>query len=350
MKILITGNLGYIGPVVVKYLKDNFLGYKIYGLDTGFFSHSLTAVNYMPEVYLESQIFKDVRSVTIEDFRDFDSVVHLSAISNDPMGKEFEKVTKEINQDSSVAIAKLCSQAGVKNFVFASSCSMYGQAEGDKAKSEQDPTNPLTAYAKSKIGTEEALKAIDLGDMVVTSLRFATACGMSPRLRLDLMLNDFVACALTSGEITVLSDGSPWRPLIDVKDMARAISWALKRPESNGGKFLAVNAGSNLNNHQVKDFANMVKEVMPITKVSINLDAPPDKRSYKVDFSLFKTLAPDYQPQVNLRQSIEELTLGIKRINDLNSNFRDSKYMRLVMLRSLISSNQINHDLFWINK
>ena len=206
MKVLITGNLGYVGPVLVKYLKDNYENYKVYGLDTGFFSHSLTAVDYMPEVYLENQAFKDVRSATIDDFRGFDSVVHLSGISNDPMGKEFEKVTKEINQDSTVAIAKLCSQAGVKNFVFASSCSMYGQAEGGKPKSEQDSTNPLTAYARSKIGSEEALKTLDLGDMVVTSLRFATACGMSSRLRLDLMLNDFVACALTSGEINEITE------------------------------------------------------------------------------------------------------------------------------------------------
>ena len=155
-------------------------------------------------------------------------MVHLSAVSNDPMGNKFEAVTGDINQKASVRIAQLAADRGVKNFVFASSCSMYGYAEGG-ARKESDPTNPLTAYARSKIGSEKAFAELDLGGMTVTSLRFATACGMSDRLRLDLVLNDFVACAIASGEITVLSDGTPWRPLIDVEDMARAISWAIVR-------------------------------------------------------------------------------------------------------------------------
>ena len=168
---------------------------------------------------------------------------------------------------------------------------MYGCAEGG-ARKEIDATNPLTAYARSKIGTENALKQMDLNGMTVTCLRFATACGMSDRLRLDLVLNDFVACAVTSGEITVLSDGSPWRPLIDVEDMARAIAWAIARPSSQGGRFLAVNVGRDEWNYRVRDLAEAVATAVPGTKVSINTEAPPDQRSYKVDFSLFKALAP----------------------------------------------------------
>ena len=163
---------------------------------------------------------------------------------------------------------------------------MYGYTQGG-ARKETDPTNPLTAYARSKIGTENALKQMDLGGMTVTSLRFATACGMSDRLRLDLVLNDFVACAVTSGEITVLSDGTPWRPLIDVEDMSRAIAWAVQRSAADGGHFLAVNVGRDEWNYQVKDLAAAVAAAVPGTKVSINTAAPPDKRSYKVDFSLF---------------------------------------------------------------
>src|SRR5262249_19781664 len=156
--------------------------------------------------------------------------------------------------------------------------------------------NPLTAYARSKIATEASLRQLDLAGMTTTSLRFATACGMSDRVRLDLVLNDFVACALTSGEISVLSDGTPWRPLINVRDMARAIEWAISRKAETGGQFLALNVGSDCWNYQVKDLAYAVADSVPGTKVSINTAAPPDGRSYKVDFGLFGELAPKHQP------------------------------------------------------
>ena len=197
-------------------------------------------------------MFGDIREFPAELLDGVDAVVHLSAISNDPMGNKFEAVTGEINRDATVRIARLAAERGVKSFVFASSCSMYGYAEGG-ARKETDPTNPLTAYARSKIGSEKAMAELDRKGMLVTSLRFATACGMSDRLRLDLVLNDFVACAITSGEITVLSDGTPWRPLIDVEDMARAILWAIRRKPDKGGEFLAVNAGRDESNYQVRE-------------------------------------------------------------------------------------------------
>lgn len=346
-KIFITGNMGYIGPVLVKHLKENYEDLKIIGCDTGFFANSLTGENFFPENFIDIQLFKDVRHLSVEDLNGCDSVIHLAAISNDPMGKEFQNVTKEINQNSSIKLANLSAQAGVKNFVFASSCSMYGKADDDVPKTEIDITNPLTAYAKSKIGTEDELEIIDSKDMIITSLRFATACGMSDRLRLDLVLNDFVACAITSGEITVLSDGSPWRPLIDVKDMSRAIDWGMFRTGENGGKFLKVNAGADMNNYQVKDLAAMVKEIIPNTKISINKNALPDKRSYKVGFGLFKKLAPNFQPIVNLSQSVEELYNGIKKMGLKENNFRESKYMRLIMLKKLLNNNLINNELYW---
>ena len=178
-------------------------------------------------------------------------MVHLAAISNDPMGVRFEAVTDEINHRASLAVAEAARDAGVKRFVFASSCSVYGLAAGD-ARKETDPLNPLTAYARSKIAAEEGLKQMDRGGMGVTCLRFATACGMSPRLRLDLVLNDFVAGALASGEVSVLSDGTPWRPLIDVRDMARAIEWAITGGGVDAGGFLSINAGSDDWNVQVQ--------------------------------------------------------------------------------------------------
>ncbi|MFT0877370.1 SDR family oxidoreductase [Rhodopseudomonas sp. G2_2311] len=346
MRVLITGNMGYVGPVLARSLHESEVGVEIVGFDTGFFGHSLTGAELLPETVLSRQYFGDVREFSEDLLTGVDAVVHLAAVSNDPMGKEFEEVTGAINRDASVRIAKLAAVAGVKNFVFASSCSMYGAADGGPRK-ETDPTNPLTAYARSKIGTEDDLRNADLGDMVFTSLRFATACGMSDRLRLDLVLNDFVACAVTSGEITVLSDGTPWRPLIDVADMARAVSWAIRRPASNGGAWLAVNAGRSENNYQVRDLAESVARHVPGTKVSINTAAPPDKRSYQVDFSLFKSLAPDSLPQVSLDQSITRLLAGFERMKFADKDFRNSPYMRLNTLRRHMAAGRLGSDLRW---
>jgi nucleoside-diphosphate-sugar epimerase len=254
-------------------------------------------------------------------------------------------VTMEINQDSSISLARRAAQAGVRNYVFASSCSVYGVASGGPRK-ESDPLNPMTAYARSKIGTERELAAFD-GDMAVTCLRFATACGMSDRLRLDLVLNDFVACALSQHRITVLSDGTPWRPLIDVEDMARAIDWAITRSADNGGRYLAVNVGSDDRNYQVRDLAHAVAESVGDTEVSINLDAPADSRSYQVDFARFASLAPAHQPQVTLARSIANLTEGLRRMGFSDAQFRSSNLIRLNVLQDHIAHKRLNANFQW---
>ena len=346
MRILITGNMGYVGPVLTRFLRENLVDAELIGFDTGFFGHSLTGAGLLPEAFLNRQVFGDVREFPPELLDQVDAVVHLSAISNDPMGNKFEAVTGDINRQASIRLARLAADRGVKSFVFASSCSMYGYAEGG-ARKESDPTNPLTAYARSKIGSEKAFAQLDLGGMTVTSLRFATACGMSDRLRLDLVLNDFVACAMTSGEITVLSDGTPWRPLIDVEDMARAIAWAIARKPEIGGKFLAVNAGRDESNYQVRDLAEAVSRHVPGTKVSINTNAPPDKRSYKVDFALFKSMAPDHIPQVTLEESIRRLREGLASMGFADNDFRTSTYMRLKTLERHMAAGRLGPDLRW---
>jgi nucleoside-diphosphate-sugar epimerase len=346
MRVLVTGNMGYLGPVLCRFLRRTWPDAEIIGYDEGFFGHCLTNAPVFPEIYLDRQYIGDVREFPPGMLEGVTAVVHLAAISNDPMGNKFADITGDINQKASVRIAGLAARAGVRNFVFASSCSMYGQAEGT-ARNETDPTNPLTAYARSKVGTEDALKSMDLGRMSVTSLRFATACGMSDRLRLDLVLNDFVACAVTSGNISVLSDGTPWRPLIDVEDMSRAIAWAIERPASAGGPFLAVNTGSEAANYQVKELAAAVAEAVPGATVSINTCAPPDKRSYKVDFSLFKSLAPEHTPKVTLQQSIARLRDGLMEMGFADANFRNSPYMRLKMLERHIAAGRLGPDLRW---
>ena len=346
MKVFVTGNMGYVGSTLTRVLATTFPNIEIVGFDAGFFGHSLTGADVMPEQGLSLQYYGDVRDIRPVMLDGVDAVVHLAGVSNDPIGFEFEDVTDAINRRASVRLAEMAALVGVKNFVFASSCSMYGQAEGG-ARKEGDPTNPLTAYALSKIGTEHDLSTSNLGEMVFTSLRFATACGWSTRLRLDLVLNDFVACALTSGEITVLSDGTPWRPLIDVEDMSRAITWAISRAKDDGGQFLAVNAGGNKNNYQVIDLANAVASLIPNTKVSINEDALPDKRSYAVDFSLYESLAPTFQPIISLEDSICRLRDGLQRMNFEDKNFRNSSFMRLNTLRKHMIEGRLGKDLRW---
>ena len=348
-RILITGNMGYIGPVLTSYLRSIYPEIEIYGMDLGFFGQCLTGAPVIPESRVDIQYISDVRNRSANLLKDVDAVIHLAAISNDPMGNAFEDVTKKINYQASVDMAKEAKQAGVKSFVFASSCSVYGYAEGD-ARNEESDLNPLTAYAKSKINTEKAIKDLANDNFVITSLRFPTACGMSDRLRLDLVLNDFVASAVASKKITILSDGTPWRPLIDVKDMSRAMDWGINRNSASGDTFLAINVGRTEWNYQVKDLAEQVKKVMPDVDIEINTDAQPDKRSYRVNFSLYEKLAPNHQPQVDLTQSITELKNGLEKIQFSDHNFRDSEYIRLKVLSRLRKDGLLSENLEWENR
>jgi nucleoside-diphosphate-sugar epimerase len=346
MKILITGNMGYIGPCVVQRLRTSYAGATLIGIDMGYFANCLTNAVILPECNVDLQYFADLRKCPEELLTGVDSIVHLAAISNDPMGNTFEEVTCNINYLASIELAKQAKKKGVKRFVYASSCSMYGCAEGGP-RTETDSLNPLTAYAKSKVNTEKDLEKLADRDFVVTSLRFSTACGMSERLRLDLVLNDFVACAVASKKITILSDGTPWRPLINIKDMARAIDWAIKREVTDGGEFLAVNTGSNEWNYQVKDLAEAVARVIPDIDISINKNAQPDKRSYRVSFDLFRKFAPDYQPAVDLISSIMELKEGLEAMNFANPDFRNSQFMRLKVLTDLRYKGLLTEKLEW---
>lgn len=338
--------MGYVGPVLVRHLRARHPEAELIGFDSSFFAHCLTGVQRLPESALDRQCFGDVREFPGSLLEGIDAVVHLAAISNDPMGNKFEAVTGEINYRASARIAALARDHHVKNFVFASSCSVYGEATAG-ARTEGDAVNPLTAYARSKIATECALEDLDTGDMSTTCLRFATACGMSERLRLDLVLNDFAACAMVLGEITVLSDGTPWRPLIDVQDMARATEWAVTRKRENGGRHLKVNVGADIWNYQVKDLAAAVAAAVPGTKVSINKAAPPDKRSYRVDFGLFHELAPAHLPQVTLAQSIAGLCKGLAGMGFADVDFRNSEHMRLKVLEAHIATGRLSADLRW---
>ena len=349
MKILITGNMGYVGPLVVRRFRESHPEAELVGYDAGYFAHCLTGTERFPESRLDRQYFGDIRRVPPDVLRGVDAVVHLCAISNDPMGALFEGVTLDINHRASVELANKAKRAGVKKFVFASSCSVYGFAEGGPRK-EEDGLNPLTAYAKSKVGTERDVTALASESFSVTCLRFSTACGMSDRLRLDLVLNDFVASALASKRINILSDGTPWRPLIHVKDMARAIDWAVQRDHRDGGAFLTVNVGSEAWNFQVKDLASEVAKAIPGVEVTINKDAQPDKRSYRVNFEKFTKLAQGFLPTVDLQTAVKDLRDGLKAMEFRDAEFRSGGFVRLVTLRRLRESGHLTDDFFWKNR
>lgn len=346
MRILVTGNMGYVGPLVLLRLREAHPGAELIGYDAGYFAQCLTGAKRFPESLADVQYFGDIRAISDDVVHGVDAVVHLCAISNDPMGALFEAVTLDINYRASVALAEKAKRAGVKSFVFASSCSVYGFAEGGPRK-EEDALNPLTAYAKSKVFTERDLSALASDRFNVSCLRFATACGMSDRLRLDLVLNDFVAGALTAKRINILSDGTPWRPLIHVKDMARAIDWAVQRDHRDGGAFLTVNVGSDCWNYQVKDLAAAVAKVVENVEVSINKDAQPDKRSYRVSFAKFSKLAQGYLPSVDLLSAVVDLRDGLATMKFQDPEFRTGEFVRLVTLRKLRESGQVTDDLVW---
>lgn len=342
--VIVMGHKGYVGPVFARHVAERRQGWQITGIDAEFFAAQLTGPD--PARYFQREIRADVRALGDDVLRGADAVVYLAAVSNDPMGLEFEMATMQINAAAAVAVAERCRRLGVKRFVFASSCSIYGAA-GQAARAEDNALNPLTTYARSKVEAEEKLRPLADDALSVTCLRFATACGASPRLRLDLVLNDFVASAVQTGRIDVLSDGSPWRPLIHVEDMARAIEWALSR---NGSPFLSVNIGSQQWTWQIGSLARDVARVLGDVEVSVNKAAQPDNRSYRVDFSLFKQLAPNHQPQKQFDTAVRELHDQISRIDFVGLPFRNSPHLRLNVLRELKAANRLSQDLCWVTE
>ncbi len=341
MNILLIGHRGYIGPVAATHLNRALPGAKVHGIDANWFAGSEAAG--FPDAAFASQRRADVRDLTEADFKGMDAVVALAAVSNDPIGKEFEDATADINSAAVLKAAKAARAAGVKRFVFASSCSMYG-AGSDSLRKETDTLNPLTAYARSKVATEEGLRGLATGDFMITSLRFATACGASPMLRLDLVLNDFVATALRTGKIEVLSDGSPWRPLIHVEDMSRAIEWAITR---DGDKMVEVNVGSQAWTWQVGQLAREVADLLGGVDVEINTNAAPDKRSYRVDFSRFAALAPNHQPQKDFATAVRELADEVRGIDFADAAIRESRFIRLNVLRGHVHYGRLDGALRW---
>jgi len=344
--ILITGFQGYVGSTLIRYLNQNYPNYDLIGFDNSYFNDDNIQPQYNVDGLLMDSIqYSDIRSIDEEYLKGIDTIIHLAAISNDPISDKFEKVTYEINRNATLDLILLAKSIGVKNFIFASSCSVYGFAENGIVD-ETSQINPLTPYAKSKALIEDYLLDLADSDFKVTCLRFATACGNSDRLRLDLVLNDFVASALVNKKIEILSDGTPWRPLINTIDMARAMAWAVER---EGNNYEIINAGSNSWNYQVKELANFVKEQLPETEIIINTNAAPDKRSYKVNFDKFAKLAPNAIPRISIQETIQHLINQLQWIDFKDIDFRKGNLIRLNKLIYLQSQKLINEELKWIN-
>lgn len=345
-KILIIGSSGYVGSVLVNFLKKKYF---LYGIDTNWFKTKVIDTGSYNEFKPNKFLLVDLRKINLVELNFIpDAIIYLAAISNDPMGKQFSKLTHEINTRYCEKIAKQAKKIGVRKFIFASSCSIYGAA-GNTKKKETHKISPLTDYAKSKVNSENKLKKLSDNKFKVISLRFATAAGYSPKLRLDLVFNDFIANAVTKKKIQILSDGTPWRPLIHVKDMARAIEWAIKYISKKN--FLAVNTGSDKWTFTIKKLAKLVSKTLGNTEIVLNENSQPDKRSYTVDFSLFKKLCKKNQPKENINISIKKLAKKIIKSKYNFKNFRNSeKFIRLKTLTDLQSKNKLDKNLYWIKK
>ena len=347
MKILVTGNLGYVGYPLVETLTERMPEADITGFDTNFFYAQPSRVLVEQGGGVDSQVHGDIRYLDKSFLSDFDAFVLLAAISNDPIGNRFSSVTYEINRDAHFRMLDTISLLNGKTVVFASSCSIYG-TNASAPRSEEDEINPLTPYALSKVAVERYMEALPPSGNLYTALRFSTACGPSNRIRLDLVMNDFVASALQTGKIELLSDGKSWRPLISVSDMARAIEWGLNRQSRDGGQFVTVNVGADDWNFKICDLAERVASLIPGTTVATAKDSPSDPRSYKVSFKKFRELAPDHQPKSQVDNVISELTDTLDNIvTNMSTSFRETEFIRLRALEKLILAGKLNQNLHW---
>jgi len=325
MKIFVTGHKGFIGAHLIDVLKQE--GHKVTACDLGLFH----GCNWDPVVKPDIEILKDVRTIEAHELSGYDAVCHLAAISNDPMGELNAQLTYDINRDASVRLARLAKQAGVGRFLFAGSCSVYGK--GDKLDlDESDGLNPLTAYAKSKIESEQQILEFADDGFTFASLRNSTAYGYSPMLRIDLVVNNLLGSALAYGEIRIMSDGSPWRPLIHCRDIARAFAAFAKAPKSAIHN-KAINVGGNTENYQVRQIGDQVQRLVPAAKITYTGEHGSDSRDYRVKFDMLNRLLPDFKLQYNLASGMEELHKAMVRHGFSKADFEGKQFVRLRTLK-----------------
>ncbi len=342
MRVLVTGHLGYIGTVMTRMLTE--AGHNVAGLDSDLYRNCW----FGQPARRVPTIRKDIREVTVKDLEGFEAVIHLAALSNDPVGDLNPECTYEINLRSTVRLGELAKDAGVQRFLFSSSCSLYGAASTEDMLDETAPCRPVTPYAVSKVGSEEGLSKLADGAFCPVYLRNATAYGVSPRLRADLVINSLVGSAFLTKRILMMSDGTPWRPLVHIEDISRAFMAVLDAPREVVFN-QAFNVGRNEENYRIRELADMVAEVVPDSKIEYAPGGGPDKRCYRVDCSKIRRVLPAFEPVWTARKGMEELYNAFRAEGLKAEDFNGSTYIRIKRIKHLISLGQLDETLRWVS-
>ena len=338
-RVLLTGHKGYIGSVMAPILVE--AGYEVVGYDTGYFN----PCTLVPDPVEIPEIRKDIRDVVADDLKGFDAVIHLAALSNDPIGNIDEGWTTEINHEATIRLAELARDAGVHRFLFSSSCIMYGMSDGGEVD-ETSPLDPQTEYARSKVKSEAALVEMATDDFSPVYLRNGTIYGVSPRMRFDTVLNNLVGAAVTAGKVNVFSDGKPWRPVLHVEDVSRSFMHVLEAPLADVHN-QAFNNGADHLNHQVIELAQMAADSVPGCELEVLNQPSADQRTYKASFAKFARTFPDFEWQWTAKKGADNLAETFAKVGLTADQYSGERYTRLKWLNKLLDENQLDRNLNW---